>query len=276
MKKIDVSEWNLFSERPYSRSYSSKDGKLMLKAVSADNEVETGYLKEEYRIGVVANRLGVPTAKVYDLVTTSNNEIGIVYDYITDKVSCSRGIFNEPERLEEYVKIFASTVKKLHSTEADTEQLPSYISKINAGLDNTQIFSDEEKALLRKRLAELSTDTKCLHGDMQLSNVIHSPVGDFVIDLGLLSYGNPLFDVGFFYFLTKFLPDDIVPQILRIDMPTLKKCWEVYAKTYFESDNLAEIEEKIKPYAKFAGLPVLVIDGNMPSVIAAKDFILSE
>lgn len=276
MKTIDVSEWNMFSERLYSKSYSSQDGTLMLKAVSEDDELSVKYIKEEYEIGVIANRLGVPTPKVYDLVKTSNNEIGIIYDYITDKVSCSRGIFREPERIEEYVKVFATTVKKFHSTEADTAVLPSYISKIHDGLNNTQIFTDEEKELLKKRLAELPTDTKCLHGDMQLSNVIHSPVGDFVIDLGLLSYGNPLFDVGFFYYLTEFLPADLVPQILRIDMPTFKKCWELYAKEYFESDNLEEIEERIKPYAKFAGLPVLVIDGNMPSVIAAKDFILSE
>lgn len=276
MKTIDVSSWNLFSERSYSRSYSSPDGLQMLKAVDANDKVGASYLNEEYNIGVIANKLGIPTVKVFDLVQTSNNEVAILYEYIKDKVSCSRGISREPERLEEYVKIFTSVVKKIHAIEVDPALLPSFQSKVFNGIDNAQMFSDREKDRLKERFLALPGGTKCLHGDMQLSNVIHSTSGDFAIDLGLLSYGNPLFDVAFFYYLTLYLPDELVLQVFHFDRSTFRKCWELYAKEYFGSDNIKEIEEYILPYAKISALPVLIIDGNMPSVNKAKDFILSE
>lgn len=276
MKTIDVNNWDLFSERAYSRSYMSKDGLFMLKTVNADDQSAAAYLKEEYDVDCIANQLGIPTAKVYDFVKTTNNEVGIIFDYIKDKISCSRAISQEPERLEEYVKLFTASVKKMHSIEANTSLIPSFTSRVFSGLDATRIFNDKEKALLKERLLKLPSDNKCLHGDLTLSNVVHSPSGDYIIDLGNLSYGSPMYDVAFFYYLTMFLPEDLPQKFFHFDMSTLKKCWEVYAKEYFGSNDLREIEEYLKPYAKFAGLPVLNVANDIPSVIAAKDFILSE
>lgn len=276
IKTIDINEWNLFSERLYSKSYMSQDGSKMLKAVNADDESSVAYLREEYNVDCIANKLGIPTAKVFDFIKTNNNEVGIVFEYIKDKVSCSRAISQEPERLEDYIKIFATTVKKMHSIEADTSLIPSFTSRVFSGLDKTKLFNDKEKDLLKERLLKLPENTKCLHGDMTPSNVVHSPSGDFIIDLGNLSYGNPLFDVAFVYYLAEFMPDDVVPSIFHFDMTTLKKCWAVYAKEYFGSNDLREIEEYLKPYSKFAGLPILNIADDIPSIIAAKEFILSE
>lgn len=276
MKTVDLKDWTLFSERQYSKSYISQDGSKMLKAVNAGDETSVSYLQEEYRIDTIANQLGLPTAKVYDLVKTSNNEVGIMFEYICDKISCSRGISKEPERLEEYMKYFTSVVKKFHATEADSNLIPSFTSRVFSALDKTTIFNDQEKDTLKERLLLMPSDTKCLHGDLTPSNVVHSPSGNYIIDLGNLSYGNPLFDVAYVYNLSMFMPDDVVQTVLHFDLSTLKKCWTVYAKEYFGSSDLREIEEYLKPYAKFAGLPILNIADDIPSIIAAKEFILSE
>ena len=55
-------------------------------------------------------------------------------------------------------------------------------------------------------------------------------------EIGNLSYGNPLFDVAFVYYLAEFMPDDVVPSIFHFDMPTLKKCWALYAKEFILSE----------------------------------------
>ena len=276
MKTIDVSGWKLFSERPYSRSYINSDGSRMLKTVDASNESAVAYLMEEYRIDSIANQLGIPTAKVFDCVSTTNNEVGVMYEYIENKISCSRAISQEPGKLEEYVKIFASVAKEIHAIEADTKLIPSFTSRVFSGLDATQIFNEKEKASLKERLIKMPLDTKCLHGDLTLSNVVSAPSGAFAIDLGNLSYGNPLFDVAYFYYLSEFLPEDLPQIFFHFDMPTLKQCWKVYATEYFGSNDLREIEEYLKPYAKYAGLPVLNVKNDLPSVIAAKEFILSD
>ena len=276
MKTIDVSTWNLFSERPYSRSYINQSGERMLKAIDKTDQTAVDYLLEEYRIATVANKLGIPTAKIYDLVETNRGEIGIIYEYINDKISFSRAISREPDKLEEYVKQFTAVVKKLHSIEADTSLVPSHIERIYGGLNATSIFTDAEKELIKERISLLPEDTKCLHGDMTLSNAIHSPVGDFIIDLGLLSYGNPLFDVAYFRNLAKFLPEEWTKTFLHIDNATLARCWEVYATEYFGSNDLEEIEHFLLPYVKYAGLTVLSVEPDADSIKASKDFILSE
>ena len=276
MKTIDVNEWNLFSERPYSRSYINQSGELMLKAVDKTDQTSVDYLVEEYKVATIANKLEIPTAKVYDLVDTTRGEIGIIYQYLRDKISFSRAISKEPDRLEEYVKGFTAVVKKLHSIEADTSLVPSHLDRIYSGLEATNIFTATEKEVLKERIAALPEDTKCLHGDMTLSNAVHSPSGDFVIDLGLLSYGNPLFDVAYFYNLVQFLPESWTKQFLHIDQATLKRCWEIYACEYFGSNDLKEIEAFLLPYVKYAGLTVLSVEPDAESIVASKDFILSE
>lgn len=276
MKTIDISSWTLFSERSYSRSYIDASGTRMLKAVDAANKSTVDTLVEEYRIDSIANQLGIPTAQVYDLVMTSNNEIAVECEFIRDKVSCSRAVSREPDKLEEYVSIFAGVAKQLHSIDADTSLVPSFTSKVFSGLDATDIFNEREKDLLKDRLMKMPTDTKCLHGDLNPSNIVHSPSGDYVIDLGLLSYGNPMYDLAFFWYLSIYLPAELSPQLFHFDLATLRKFWELYAMKYMGSNDLREIEEYLKPYARFAGLPVLNIAPDIPSVRAAKEFILSE
>lgn len=276
MKTIDISNWSLFSKRPFSNSYVDPSGKFLLKAVDADDEIAVAYLTEEYHVDTVSNTLGIPTAKVFDLVITNNNEIGIIYEFISDKISCSRAISQAPEKLTDYIKTFASVAKKIHTTEADVSLIPPFTSRVFSGIDSTDIFSKKEKETLKERLLLLPTDTKCIHGDLSLSNVIHSPSGDYAIDLGLLSYGNPLFDIAYFYYLVKYLPKNLIISFFHFDSSMLNKCWAAFVQEYFGTNNICEIEEYIKPYAKFAGLPVLNVANDLPSVIAAKDFILSK
>ena len=276
MKTIDISDWTQFSQRAYSKSYLDESGTLMLKTVDADNTESVAYLTEEYRISDAANKLGIPTAKVFDFVKTSNNEVGIVYEYIREKVSCSRAISREPERLNEFMQIYSNVVRKFHDIEADPNLIPSFESKVFSGLDATSIFSEKEKELLKERFVKLPQGNKCIHGDLTPSNVIHSPSGDFIIDLGMLSYGNPLFDFANFNHQVEYLPDDVTMMLFHFDKATLKKCWEIYAQDYFGSKDMREIDEYLKPYAKFAPLPLLNVASDLPSIIVAKEFILSE
>ena len=276
MEQINLQDWEVFSQRIYSSSYKSKDGRYMLKTATKDeNAINT--LKAEYEIASMACSLGIPTPKVYSFVQVGPEDLpGIIYENINDKISFSRALAKEPEKLEILAKEFAEVIKKFHSIEADTTKLPSFESRVRDGLANTKIFTEKEKESLLERLEEMPKGTKCLHGDLQFSNAISSPMGNYIIDLSTMSYGNPLFDVGYIYHLATYMPDETIQAIFHINKETFNKAWRFVVKYYFDTDNIDDFIEMIKPYAKFGTLPILCLVPDADSVIFAKDFILTK
>ena len=274
MKKISLADWTQFSVRQTTRSYRSKDEKLMLKWVEAKEAAYVDSINYEYKMGRIAAELGVPTPKAIEMVETDNGGIGVVYENVKDKISFSRAISQDPDRLEYYVKGFTKVVKQFHATEADTKELPSVLDRIEDGLKATQIFSEKEKDYIRNEVAKLPSGTKCLHGDLQLSNAITSPSGDYIIDLGTMSYGNPIFDVGTMYDLAHYSPEELSLSIFHFDMKTLMKCWEIYAKEYFNTSSLKDAEAEVLPYARFSNMVILPIVPDAETVFNARNMIL--
>lgn len=276
MKTVNLRDWIQFSERAYSRSYKSQDGKLMLK-LATNEEAIISALKNEYRISKLANELGVPSPKVLDMVQADDGSLGVIYEYVPNKLSFSRAISQDPDNIEMYMESFAQVVKKFHSIEANTDILPSFESKMLSGLKRTHIFTEAEKERILSEYETLPKGTKCLHTDMQLSNAVFSKEGCYIIDLGLMCYGNPLIDVGTMYCLSHFLNEELTQALFHMNQETLLKCWKLYAKYYFDTENIDEVEAFIKPYAKVSCFGVLNIlnDEDAISIINGKDYILS-
>ena len=276
MKQIDLSEWVLFSQRPYSKSYKSADGKWMLKTVCADDNEAFAQLKLEHDTALAANNAGAPTPKVGDLVSLEGGSVGLIFEYVKNKKSFSRAISENPENTEEYMRRFANVVRAFHEREADVSAFTPFEDKVRAGLAATPLFTQPEKDYLLNELEKMPRKTKCLHGDMQLSNAIMSDQGDYLIDLSMMSYGHPYYDIGFFYHMSHFCNDELANSLFHVNHATLLRCWELYARFYFDTNDLQAVEELIKPYARFGPLVVLPIVPTAETVAAGKEFILSK
>lgn len=274
MEKISLKAWKQFSFRPYSSSYISADGQFMLKTIS-DKMGGSKTVEEEYQIASLATRLKIHTPRVVGLFELEDGRLAIMYEYAGNKISFSRAIAADPNLMDEYMQKFADLSHNIHSKEADTHLLPSVESKIELGLQKTAIFNEKEKDIIREKMMKIPKETKCLHGDHQMSNAIHSDKGDFLIDLGFMSYGNPLYDVGFFHNLTHFIDDDISEGLFHMSQAKAAECCELYERYYFNNENKKEIEDIIKPFSQLGCLVVLSVF-DVPSVENARDFILSD
>lgn len=248
MKTIDTKDWILFSERRNSTSFVSKDGSFMLKASPKDKSFSLQELQDEMDISNAALSLGIKTPEPVEIVRLSDGSFGAVYKYIQNKKSLTRAISEEPDRLDEIMKIYADATKTLHSTMDEKHMLSSFENRLEEALSCSSQYSKDEQKFILEAAYKRSGKECCLQGDFQPSNIILSDNSCWFIDLGFLSYGDSLFDIGFLWYVVKSSNARVYDRIFHTDKAGAEHIWQSFARHYFETDNLDAVEKKIAPY----------------------------
>lgn len=121
-------------------------------------------------------------------------------------------------------------------------------------LDESKMFPQNVKDYARNLIKETPKVSRCLHGDMQTGNLIINDNGAYFIDLGEFACGNPLYDLGCYFYFCHYLPDDYLLAAHYMNAASMHKCWDVFAKYYFGADTpekLASVDARVKPYVLF-------------------------
>ena len=250
--KTDVSGWEVLSKRPGSSNYISPDRKWMVKTIISSHDNDLDVMKSEQKLSDAVYAMGIPTPENDGIIELEGNEYGIVYEFIEGKESLSRAISRDKSRMADCMKKFDELRKSIHETECDTENFESFEEKIRDRLTRVDLLSDEEKAVIIKLMEETPEKTTCLHGDFHPGNFITSPKGDFVIDLGNFSYGNPLYDWGHWWFMSHALPGSIQETVFHTDRDTIIEYWNISLENAFNAktdEEKAEKENEIRPYS---------------------------
>ena len=253
MEKIELSKWNMFSNRHNSENYNSPDGKWMLKLGFPGFCSTKEELLLEQSICRKVLSLGIPTPQVGEIVEFEGRN-GLIYERIEGKRSISKCVGEEPAKLDYYIKIFAENCKKLHSTECAPGTFKDAEEKYSRLLEESRMFPENVKEFARKIIKETPKVFTCIHGDMQTGNLIINDKGAYFIDLGEFACGNPLYDLGCYFYFCHYLPDDYLLAAHYMNAATMHKCWDVFAKYYFGADTpgkLAEVDARVKPYVLF-------------------------
>ena len=250
-REIDLREWVKSGEGHTADSFDHADGRTVLKLYY--DFVPDDLIEQEQRVAQAAFRMGVPTPRPGELVRCGGR-LGVTYERIVNKRSFARAISQEPERLEEFALRFAKMAKKLHETPCDKTVFPSYREKMTEIIRDLPVFTDGEKRTLLDFLNSAEDTGMCIHGDLNISNVITDGTADLFIDMGDFSYGNPLFDLGAIYYLSHgvYAPDCL--KNFHNPKERMAGLWEPFVREYFGADTpekQAETEEMIKPYAAF-------------------------
>lgn len=236
--------------------FHRSDPSIMMKLYNPSTPTESAI--KELETSLKAYEAGLPVPKPGDLVT-DGQRAGIRFERIPGKISFSRAVGNNPEKVEEYARRFARLCLKLHSTHLDTTKFKS-IKEVNRNLlQEDPFFTEEEKIRLNAFIdAAPEADTPC-HGDLQFSNAVLSSDGkEYFIDLGDLTYGHPWFDLGMVLLTCVYDPEEFIMETFHMTKQTAGEFWHYFVKEYFGQEaDPADIDAMLRPYA---GLKVLLIE----------------
>lgn len=224
MKEIDIAGWSLLSERQSTRSYTSPDGKLILKVFLTKGEADLDALQKEQNISSYVYSLGIPTPEAKGLVTVKNAGIGALYQNIQDKKSLIRAISEDWQNMSNYIHRFVELGSIIRSKPCDKSRFVSIKERMKDKLPVMTIYSEEEKVRISDFLDAIPECDNCIHGDYHPGNFILSGQDVYAIDLGLFSYGDPMYDWANWYFMTHYYMKR--EEHFYMSSEKLLKCWD--------------------------------------------------
>lgn len=256
---INISEYEYAGEGANGTSYNHKDNpSIMLKLYNAS--APFNIIVNELELAQKVYALGIPTPKPGDFVTDGEGRYGIRFERIINKISFSRAVGNEPDRVEEFARKFAQMCLQLHQTHLPANTF-SNVKPVNLQLlEENPFFTPEEKIKVAAFIQNAPDADTALHGDLQFSNAITANGQNYFIDLGDFACGHPYFDLGMVLLCCKYDSEEFVRDVFHMELETAKQFWDFFAKEYFgENADLEAIEKTLRPYA---GLKVLIIERN--------------
>src|SRR5574344_265405 len=184
-------------------------------------------IEQEKALAKKAFVMGVPTAISYDIVE-ADGRTGVVYEVIKSK-TIGELIRGDEAHLEDYVSLYADVCRHIHSIEALPGQLPSFKDINRADIPNVTGVTDAERSYLHRFLDLVPETLNCLHGDLNINNIMVQNGECCLIDMGEFSTGTPMFDLSRILFSMEFagapkgefnsfykMPQDIVTHILHL------------------------------------------------------------
>ncbi len=225
------------------------DEDTIIKVYYENTPIEA--IEKERNLAQNAFLAGVPTAISYDIVKV-DNLYGIVFEMIKAETFSSL-MKKEPEK---YALEYAKLLKKIHSTKADPTKFISTKDIYKGFVDKLgDRLTPEEASRLKKFIDDIPDRDTILHGDYHPSNVMLQNGEPILIDMADLGYGHPIFDIAGTYVLlvqcAKSNPETL-KYYLGMEPETALKVWDVFVKTYFETEDperLAMIDQILSGYA---------------------------
>ena len=238
--------------------FHRSDPSVMLKLYNEGAPIDI--VIDELELSHKAYEAGLPVPKPGDLVT-DGVRMGIRFQRIPGKVSFSRAVGNNPEKVEEYARRFARLCLKLHSIHLDKSQFNSVKEVDLRLLEENPYFTEDEKLKVAEFIRNAPDGDAPYHGDLQYSNAVIAEDGsEYFIDLGDFACGHPYFDLGMVLLCCVYDDEEFIRETFHMEKPTALKFWKFFVKEYFGEDaDPAEIEKILRPYA---GLKVLIIERN--------------
>ena len=155
--------------------------------------VKKSEIEQEKALAKKAFVMGVPTAISYDIVE-ADGRTGVVYELIKSK-TIGELIRADESRLEEYMNMYAAVCRQIHSIEAEPGRLPSFKDINRADIPNVTGITEEERGYLHRFLDLVPDRMNCLHGDLNINNIMVQNGECCLIDMGEFSTGTPMFDL---------------------------------------------------------------------------------
>ena len=142
---------------------------------------------------------GLPTAISFDVVKVGS-QYGAMFELI-DAESMSHEMKKYPEKKEEYAKIFAKLLLDVHRTEVHKDYtVPDIKPLVRQWLDKSgTVLSASEAQRIYDIIEAVPDRNTMIHGDYHTNNIMMQRGEPYMIDMGTLSHGHPVFELANIY-----------------------------------------------------------------------------
>ena len=236
---IDINDYEESGDGFTAISYNSKQGCRMIKLYS--DFIPFNVPEKEMKVNRTLLSKGLPIPMVYRMVT-DGDRVGVEFERIMNKRSFSRAISQEPDKLEEYTVRFTAMCKHLHSIECDTTLFDPVELRFLKAVNECKSFSDTVRSNAVAFIKSIPPATTCIHGDLHIGNALMAGDKLYWIDLADFAYGNPLFDIGMLYFVSRLsTSEEMSDKIFHLSCAQMCEIWSIFVREYFGPGKEKEI-----------------------------------
>ncbi len=194
--------------------------------------------EQEKAFAKAAFVLGIPTAISYDVVTCGTRT-GVVYEMLDAKLF-SAVINQDLSHMAQHATELAQIVRTIHSTAADPAVFPDLKQKFIGYINQMDCcLPADDIAFLQSKLASMPEGDNCVHFDIHTSNIMIRDGEPVIIDMGDLSRGSYLFDVGLLCTIYGIPELGICELATKIPSDKGWELWQHFLEQYF-ADKSAE------------------------------------
>ena len=257
-----------------SVTYFTKDNDAMIKLYYEFVDVDE--LLREKRYSVEAFKLGIPTPLSGDLIDV-NGKKGIIFERIKTKISFARAYSEDFSRKDELANDFAALSKKLHNTICNKAVFPNVKDVYKKYVDRFKDITEEEKESIKRFIDNVEDRDTCLHGDYHFGNAIITEDNQkLFIDMADFAYGNPLFDLGTFYFVMNSTNEDVAERLFHSPLAKLQEFFKTFVSYYYPDKPYEEVEEMLKPFSALTVIHFAYKSGQQKNWMSfyVKDYLL--
>ena len=217
------------------------DDETILKLYYGD--ADPAFIEHEKSLSKKAFVMGIPTAISYDIVE-ANGRKGVVYELIKSK-TLGELIRTDDSKLDEYVAMYVDICKKVNSIHTNDPEIPSFKEANRADIANVTGITDREREMLYRFIDSVPEGDTCIHGDLNINNIMVQDGECCLIDMGELSTGMPMFDLSRILFSMVYANTEKGEFNSFYKMPSEKvtEIYEKFFRGFFGCDTVEEAEK---------------------------------
>ena len=211
--------------------------------------IDFGMVQNEIAKSKVAFMHGIPTAISYDVVKVGEC-YGVVYELLNarDLADCMK---DDPDHLEDYIRMFADVIRQMHATEVTAEQFVSSRATTLGALPymKGRILNDEEYEKIKAIIENIPERKTFIHGDCHMGNVMLQDKELMFIDLSCAGCGHPIFDLMSMYLTAACHQGELLSSYTKEEAYHI---WKVFLRAYLQTDDevfLAKAEEQVAAFS---------------------------
>jgi uncharacterized protein (TIGR02172 family) len=203
--------------------------------------VEPRVAEQEKEFAKAAFVMGIPTAISYDVVACGSRT-GVVYEML-DAEPLSKLIRQDLQGVDAHARTLADVARMIHSTTGDPALFPDIKQSLRRSIRQMDFFlSAAEIDVLLGKLESIPDASNCIHFDLHTSNIMVRDGEPVLIDMGDMSMGSYLFDVGLLCCIYGLPELGSCELVTKIPTATGVELWQGFVKYYFADKPPEEFE----------------------------------